>query len=160
MRADAARRSACATTARQHARSFFHGVSRNEGPSQQARTTVLHFLTGPLDGRVATIGHLAGELDFAGRDLALVAQLDVLIAKLRGDGEGHGIAFHLAVRDGGFAGKRTRRLASDLVAILLEGEGPLHRAVGSFHLAVRDGGFAGKRTRRLASDLVAILLEG
>src|ERR1039458_1348049 len=90
MSADAARRSACATTARQHARSVFHGVSRNEGPSQQARTTVLHFLSGPLDGRVATIGHLAGELDFAGRDLALVAQLDVLIAKLRGDGDGHG----------------------------------------------------------------------
>src|ERR1019366_304595 len=92
----------------------------------------LLLLGDPLDGRHAAIGHLAGEFDLAARDLALVVQLDLLIAELRRDGERHAIAFHLAIRDGRFAGERTRRLAGELVAVLFEGEGPLHRAVWPF----------------------------
>src|ERR1039458_6774319 len=77
MSADAWRLAICKRAELSEDRQRFHGVSRNEGPSQQARTTVLHFLSGPLDGRVATAGHLAGELDLARGDLALVVQLDV-----------------------------------------------------------------------------------
>src|ERR1035438_10328861 len=101
-------------------------------PGWTGRRPILLLLGGPLDGRHAAIGHFAGELDLAARDLALVVQLDLLIADLRRDGERHAIAFHLAVRYGRFAGERTRRLACDLVAVLLEGEGPLHRAVWPF----------------------------
>jgi hypothetical protein len=48
------------------------------------------------------------------------------------DGEGHGITFDLGVVDGRFAGEGTDRLAGDLGAFLLEGKGPLQRAVRSF----------------------------
>src|ERR1035438_4956478 len=47
----------------------------------------LPLLGDPLDRRHAAIGHLAGELDLAARDLSLVVQLDLLIAEFRRDGE-------------------------------------------------------------------------
>ena len=93
----------------------------------------LLLLGGPLDGRIATAaGHLAGELDLAAGDLALVIELDVLIANLGVDREGDGIALHLAIVNGRFTGEGTYRLAGDLSAFLLEGEGPLERAVRPF----------------------------
>src|ERR1035438_10365731 len=56
---------------------------RSDGQARRpARRPILLLLGGPLDGRHAAVGHLAGKLDLARGDLALVVQLDLPIADL------------------------------------------------------------------------------